>query len=501
MGLLRWLGGKLLAGVRLVLPMVGRAAGGLWSRTAFWVAHVVLVVAVLVGLGWLNAYLDLPRYLRVPVGWLARVWLPALFLLLYVNLWLGYWLWRLLRPGAAPSRFPDIDEAWAGILTALDRAGLDLTRVPLFLVLGRPRSGTEPMFRASGQVLNPMGPTDPDGVRAFAGPAGVFLLAPDCSLTGGLAAWADRLPDISPDDGPAPTTPSIPGHPAGSSIPSLLAPPPEPVDEAAATEPPLPPLTKNPAELDRLAARFRHLCGLIVKTRRPYCPVNGVLALVPEACTRTDDTAGLASLLVGRDLRLAAESLEVRCPVVGVVCDMEHLPGFTELVHSLPADRRGQRFGRRLPYAPRLTPAERREVVADSVRWVCRELVPRLTYRVATGPGVAAEAGENLVLLSAALLRRQELLARLFGSVFGSEEVGPVWAGGCYLAGTGRGTDQAGFLADIFSQLVEGQSLVAWTPAGRSADASLHRRAAAGYLLVALAAAGTVGLGVVTALR
>ena len=506
MGLLRWVGGKLLAGVRLVLPMLGRAAGGLLSRTAFWVAHAVLIVAILVGLGWLNRYLDLPRYLTAPTGWLAKLWLPLLFLILYVNLWLGYWLWALLRPGSAPSPFPDIDTAWAEVLAALDKAGLDLNRVPLFLVLGRPRAGAGPMFRASGLALNPLGPTDAAAVRAFAGPTGVFLLAPDCCLTGGLAEWAAsnaelglRNVESKPENGSGRDSAiHIPNSVLGG-FPSLSAPPPEPFEEPTSVEPPLPSLTKNPAELDRLSARFRHLCGLIVRTRRPYCPVNGVLALVPEACTRGDGEAGLAALLVGRDLRAIDDELQVRCPVVGVVCDAEQVPGFPDLIRRLPAEKRGQRFGRRLPYAPRLAPAERAKLVEESVRWVCRELVPRLTYRVADIN--ASDEGENLVLLSAELFRRQERLARLFGSAFGSDDVGPVWAGGCYLAGTGLAADQSGFLADVFGQMIDGQNLVAWTPAGRASDAALRRRTRAGYLVVAGVTTAAVGLGVATAVR
>ncbi len=495
LALLSWMWGKVAGVFALLLPMFGRVTG-VRRSTVFWVVHVVLVAGVVAGLWWLNRWLDLPRYLRAPAGWMATVWLPMLFVLLYAILWLGYGLWVASRPGASTSAFPDIDAAWAGVTAALDRAGLDLSRTPLFLVLGRPRDGEAGLFAAAGLPLNPMGPAAPAAVRAYAGPAAVFLVAPDCCLTGGLAAWAERLPDPAADDDPPPSlSPAAAAAGRGGMMPSLLAPPPA-VEPDPDPEPVAPP-TKNPAELDRLTARFRHLCGLVRRARRPYCPVNGVLALVPEACTRTDPSAGLAASLVGRDLRLVADELQVRCPVIGVVCDAERLPGFGELLRRLPAERRGQRFGRRLPYAPRLTPAERAGLVADAVRWVCREMAPRLAYRVMPASADGASS-DDLVRLVAALFARREATARAFAGAFGSDDVGPVWAGGCYLAGTGKAADAQGFLEDVFSQLLEGQNLVAWTPSGLSEEATLKRRTAAGYAAATAAAVVLVAFGAAT---
>src|SRR5262249_33966029 len=38
-------------------------------------------------------------------------------------------------------------------------------------------------------------------------------------------------------------------------------------------------LLRNTVEVENLAGRLRHLCRLIVRDRRPYCPINGVLVL------------------------------------------------------------------------------------------------------------------------------------------------------------------------------------------------------------------------------
>ena len=490
--MLKWIGGKIAGLFSLVLPMASKAASGARSPIVFWIAHFVIVVGILVGLTWLNRYLDLPRYLRAPFRWLAETWLPILFLLLYLNLWLGYWLWVLFRPSSRSSEHPDLDTAWANILTALDRAGLDLMRVPLFLVLGRPRNGVEGLFRTAGFPLNPMGPIDRTPLIAYGGPHGVFIVAVDCCLTSGLATWIARVPTVAAEDFIGKPTSTISAS-AGELLPSL-AESPESESESVSPGPAVTPLTKNLAEMDRLSARFHHLNGLLIRTRRPYCAINGILALVPEASTRTETVANAASLLVGRDLAQIRRELQIHCPVLGIVCDGEQLPGFAELLNRIPADKRGQRFGRRLPYAPRLTPRERATMVETSVRWVCREVVPRLTYRVMAATTNPATPSEELVQLSESLFQRRLHLARLFADAFGSEDVGTVWAGGCYLAGTGRTTEQQGFLADIFGQLLDSQSLIAWTDEGRATEAAIRRRTRFGYLGLCLLAALVLGL-------
>src|SRR5262249_36520377 len=40
-------------------------------------------------------------------------------------------------------------------------------------------------------------------------------------------------------------------------------------------------LLQNANETERLTARLRHLCRLIVRARQPHCPLNGALILLP----------------------------------------------------------------------------------------------------------------------------------------------------------------------------------------------------------------------------
>jgi hypothetical protein len=490
--LFRWFWGKIKAFFGLLLPMLGRVAHP--GRGFFWAVHVLLIVAILAGLAWLNYWLDLPRYLESPNEWWARAWLPLLFLLLYVNLWLGRGLWRLLQADARPSAFPDLDAAWADAMTALDRAGADPRRLPLFLVLGRPRSGDEALFEAGRiKAAALAGPRAP--VRVFSASDAIYVTCPDASLLGGLAAWAERQPDPAE----IPETPNA----APSVFPALAEENEVSTKSFAGEDPgaPLPPLAKDRAELDRLAARLRHVCELVRRLREPLCPVNGILLVVPEAATRSAAGANQAAALGGDDLRLAAESLQVRCPVLGIVCDADRLPGVRDLLGLLPPSKRDQRLGRRLPYVPRLGSTDRVALIEGAVRWMCSALVPRMVYRLAPAAadadGPATFTSARLFGLAVEIDRRQESLARMFGRMLTSAAADAPLAGGCFLAATADTPDGQGFLADVFSQLIEGQNFITWTAAARAEDQSLRRRTILGYAALAGLAAGVAWLAIV----
>lgn len=489
--LFQWLWKKLKGLFTLILPMMGRAASGARSRVAFWIVHVILISLIVAGLTWANQYFDLPRYLSTPLGWMALVWLPALFLLLYVNLWLGYWLWKLLGPSTTPSPYPDIDEAWAETLAAIDRGGIDIHRAPLYLVLGRPQGNEDALFRTADIPFNMYGPPTPAPVRAYATTSAGFILAADCCLTEATVRWAKQLAKTEADTTLIGANEAEEDSSYDMDLPTLTQ-----ADESQETEATnnneliLPP-TRNPGELKRLTARLRHLCRLISQSRRPYCPINGILVLIPEACSRNEAAAGLAGRLASDDLHVIKEELQQHCPVIGIISDCEQLPGFVTLLERIPEQQKGQRLGRKLPYAPKINSSQRAEMVSDAVHWICRELVPRLTYKVMPDPGEQTPSKEKLVRLASTVFHRRESLVRIFTGMYGTEGAHAVWAGGCYLTGTGPRAEQQGFLSDIFAQLIEDQNFVAWTEAGHAAESRYRRRTRLGYLFLAFALVGT----------
>src|SRR6266851_4783866 len=126
-----WNGFRQLLG--LVLPFFSKARDlkGMGPQLRN-VLHVVMLVVILAGLAFLNYALDFDKLL--PVRWppLRNNWAPLLFLLVYILSWLGWWLWKLLQPEEETSLFPDIDDAWAEAVKALEQGNIDLTEAIVF---------------------------------------------------------------------------------------------------------------------------------------------------------------------------------------------------------------------------------------------------------------------------------------------------------------------------------------------------------------------------------
>ena len=148
------------------------------------------------------------------------------------------------------------------------------------------------------------------------------------------------------------------------------------------------PIVRNAAEVELLGARFEHLCRLLVRDRWPYCPINGMLVLLPFAATDTDQDALDAAAACQRDLSVARRVLQVNCPTLAMVCDLETAPGFAAFLEQFPEKQRQQRIGQRSPMAPALETrgragdAEARTAMLESLaQWICASVAPGWVYK------------------------------------------------------------------------------------------------------------------------
>src|SRR5439155_2144823 len=179
-----WNGFRQLLG--LILPFFSRARDlkGMGPQFRRFL-HILLVVVILVGLGILNRVMDWDKL--VPAPWpLPQIWLPLLFLLVYILSWLGWWLWKLLEPVEEASVFPDIDEAWAEGMKALEQGNIDITEVPLFLVVGKSAAPEEAMFAAAQLNLSvKQSPRRGDApVHVYANRDGLYVTCAGACLSG-----------------------------------------------------------------------------------------------------------------------------------------------------------------------------------------------------------------------------------------------------------------------------------------------------------------------------
>lgn len=315
-------------------------------RVVVWTLHILVVILVTLGLYAINWRYHLETELLSPLPELYPYWLPLLFLLMYVGAWFGYWFFRLLTDPRDGSH-PDIDDAWAEGLKALDAAGIDPTEVPLFVVIGKPRTDLADFFAATRLPFavraEPRALDAP--VQVYATRDAVFVVCPGASV---LCRLADILVSQTKAATPAP-------RPAGFD---LLDSPQRPLDvlpgdaevvvpEAGGTQVealgewlPRPGVTDVPAvptdEAARLAGRLKYLCRLIAERRRPFCPANGIVWLIPVAGTASEAIADRTAAACRADLLAAEAGPQVHCPAAAVVCDAQDLPGFRDLLRGLP---------------------------------------------------------------------------------------------------------------------------------------------------------------------
>jgi hypothetical protein len=530
MAFLTWLWNLLRQGLGLALPLFSRERDfrGLGPGLR-WALHTLLVAAILVGLYLVNSYAGLPQVLgRAPPA-LRDFWLPALFLLLYALSWLARWL-IVPQPKQEVSEFPEIDRAWDEAVAALRQEGIDLADLPLFLVLGRPAKGESALFRSyrlPPAVANvPDRPDAPLHVHAYRDPVegGIFVTCADASLLGRQAVMFAENARRGDRDEPEPDIPpwgrtfsradfirelgrpgrldEIPAvhrgaddeaHDPGEREKGRRA---RPAPSEARRET----LHGSRAEIDHYTARLKHLCSLIVRDRRPFCPVNGILVLLTLAATEREDLANQVATLCQHDLAAARQALQVHCPVFGLLCDLETVPGFVKFLERFPKEQRQRRLGHRFPFVPDLAPEDVADEVGGLMHWVCNDMFADWVYdlfRVETRerPDAAEAVRGNVGLYH--LLRRMHQadrpLARLVTKGLAVPHNGLIMLGGCYIAGTGSEPAERGFIGGVLQRLIDCQEYVSWTDEGFAEEADYERWTQRGYIaLVVLAAAAVV---------
>ncbi len=491
-----------------------------------WTLHFVLLIGILAGLGFLNWWCHLDRLIRAPWPVLRAVWLPLVFFQLYLAGWFVWWLSRIARNRPQGSEWPDVDAAWNEATQALERAGIDLQSVPVYLMLGRPAGAMRSLFDAAQVPLSvPQVPRDPKApLHVFANSEAVYVTCAETSLLGRHASiLAERAVTHTPlaetnaagndevDDLPAFShdVPGFSGPPVGAeteeSLQSAVA---MLVEEEPAAKPnaiaatPLPraSLLEQGDVLQRTTSRLRHLCTLIARDRQPYCPVNGLLVLLPFAASDDELTAGQTAVLLERDLATVRQSLEVRCPLVTLVCDMENTPGGRELLDRFPEDQRHRRLGVSFPMLAQCDSENTPQMIRTGVRWTCEGLIPPLIYRLARIRGRQDAAGteesrlnQQLYRLVTQLRERESRLERILTRAICPNEESDWMLTGCYMAATGEDAVRGqGFAGGVFPQLVQVQNHVAWTREALADDRMCRRWALLGYVGLVVAAVAAV---------
>src|SRR5476649_2225638 len=121
-----------------------------------WIIWIVLDLLFLGLLYFINSVAEIaPIVQRMPfqAPWLRYFFLPILGQLVIFLVVVLYWFYLLWFAEADDSPFTDVDDAWQEAMHVLEQAGIQLPRVPLFLVVGRAQAAEEHLFEAAGIKL------------------------------------------------------------------------------------------------------------------------------------------------------------------------------------------------------------------------------------------------------------------------------------------------------------------------------------------------------------
>ena len=187
-----WL--RRIAGI--IFPLFRQATDfAKWGRWAWHTLHFIVLGLIIWGLWYLNNRVDSVS------GWLTqmlmtkspnplvRQWfLPMLFLLVYALSWVLRWIWLQLGPEAEINEFPDITTAWAEGLSRLAHKGIKPSDLPLYLIVGRTKSGEEFLFRAGQVPIEAFGPATGDPpIRVWGSRDAIYVTCPNASALGTFA--------------------------------------------------------------------------------------------------------------------------------------------------------------------------------------------------------------------------------------------------------------------------------------------------------------------------
>jgi hypothetical protein len=502
-----------------------------------WFLHFLLISGILILLYFVNRWCQLERVLRSDWPALHAYWLPLLFLLLYLMAWLAWWIWELTGPEKLSADFPDIDQAFREGLASLAEAGIDMRDAPVFLVVGRPLEGEDNAMLAAqfGFKIRDVPRWAEAPIRFSANDHAVFLATSGASTFGRYVSTviedaqeavsrrerlesaagdlrADHTIPVAEEQNanaagatPAATPEATAIAEAATAAPASLADPELRVigllgAEGQAAKAPQTTrrrvFLKNKALVREQMARMQHVCQLLRRQRRPFCPINGILVMLPMAVTDADDDAASATSACQLDLAVVQETLQVRCPVFVMACDAEQIPGFREFMQRVPAAQRQTRLGQRFPLSADVEPGGLPDMVQDGVGWFTHTFLPSVVYnlfRLESAGSVHTSAPQlpetiagnhRLYQLLAEMRLRRNRLTRFLTRGLMLDGQAPFLLGGFYVAATGPDADRdRGFAAGVFQRLPENQNAVAWSRDATEQEADFTRWTRYGYVL------------------
>jgi hypothetical protein len=251
---------------------------------------------------------------------------------------------------------------------------------------------------------------------------------------------------------------------------------------------PIRPLSQ--VEVDLANRRLEYLCGLITTARGEYCPINGMLLVLPLAwagLTPGSDTDRITRS-AREDVETAYRAFGLAFPTTVAITGFEKTSGLRQFVERgmrLNSKFLDSRAGSKFPPGAAIDETSARWVIDAGVQWFrdwCYSLFSQNLSDTTNGLLYR--------LLCELQTRRDPLIRQLqltFEGVSGAEAAR---LAGVYYCAAGRSERDRAFVQGIFRKLVDAQDDVAWTEDRLKTDSRRRSLAVAGLAAaVALIAA------------
>ncbi len=233
--------------------------------------------------------------------------------------------------------------------------------------------------------------------------------------------------------------------------------------------------------------RMEFLCSLISESRRPYCPINGMLQAIPFSWAEDLEYAKKLAPSVREDVIAVHEKLQLQFPVVAVITELDDVSGMREFILRAERMQPGLRLSRAgSSFAPGadVSDANAAWVIERAMQWFRGWIYSAFSHDIEN------RENQRLFCMLCAINQRQSALVTLLREAMYKAVDPRPRLQGCYFCATGKASTEQGFIRGVLDKLPESQGEVAWTPQlqksqQRAANLGWCFLAAAGLLFVA----------------
>jgi len=253
-------------------------------------------------------------------------------------------------------------------------------------------------------------------------------------------------------------------------------------------------LRLDAGDAERLLQRLETLCHEIVSVREPYCPINGVIAMIPLSACDHAEASDHVGMRLERDLRTIVQTTNTHLSVQVIYCDLDLCEGSQPFLDRFPESQRHRRLGAIIPAVPVSESESAASSLDRAVQWICNDLFPPLGYRLMSRDMQDVTNDRDLCMGNHRIQRfvqqmrdRRERMSRMLRrSVAGLGN--QIRIRGCFLAATGiagHASKQA-FCEGVVPIILDMQNEIQWTRERLDRD-RWERMVAVGTYVVVLA--------------